>query len=304
MGFLVCAAPLALYKAAATGSPLADVARYNLLTHLGPGLDPWRIHRMLEPPEPLGYLAAHPGAVIAKIVRHLPALAWAAVAQGGLAFAALFLAWLVRPGSGHAAASVRATLVAAFAIAIGLVAVTLPDARYLAPLLPLVVGIAVAAIPDHARRLRLGPSIALLVGVALVALGPGWSTASQWLRAASRPVVDRGGFLESEWRALGAGVAARVAPGTVIASDVGPWIVWYARRPVVLIPNDPEEMPALSERLPVGAVVLTNHWLIGQPGSETWKALYFGQTAWAGWARVDSVAAGRLRAVILKPERS
>ena len=68
VGFLACALPLALYKLMAAGDPLADVARFNLLTHLAPEFTPERVHRMIAPPSPTAYLAAHPDAVLAKIV--------------------------------------------------------------------------------------------------------------------------------------------------------------------------------------------------------------------------------------------
>ena len=298
LGFLGGAAPLALYKLVAAGHPLADVARFNLLSHLSPELDPVRIHRMIEPPEPLAYLLAHPEALWGKVAIFGPRMALDAIAQGGWAFAALFLVWALRPGQPANEQPFRFIVIATFVLFTALVTITLPNRRYLFPLLPvlLVVGIGEAA--RLASRLRAPSAIAVSALPMVLVLAPALSTLRLWSRAWPAGIVDRGGFTEREWITLGRGVAERVPAGAVTASDVGPHVAWYGERASVLIPNSPEEIPELDRRLRLESIVLTNHWLIGQPGSEGWRALYFGGRTLAGWSPIDTIEAGRLKAII------
>jgi len=301
LGFLVCAVPLALYKLVAAGNPLADVARYNLLSDLSPEFDPVRIHRMLAPPSPLPYLAGHLPAVWNKLARVLPGVLWDAVAEAGVALGALCVIHVLRPPEADEDRPFRATWLASTALFVLLVALSLPSRRYLFPLLPVLAVVGIAESWRLAARLRLSRPAATLAGAALIIVGPLLGTIGIWSRTMQAGPGRAGGFREQEWQELGAQVARRLPERAVAVTDVGPFLAWYAERPAVLLPNDPEDLPALARRVPVDAVVLTNHWLIGQPGSEAWRALYFAHAELPGWTRRDSVTAGRLRAVIFAP---
>jgi len=302
-GFLVFAVPLALYKFVAAGNPLADVAKYNLLTWLAPEFTPERIHRMLHPPAPGPYLATHLAAVFAKIAHFGPAMAWSAITQAGGVIAVLALVYLGWTGRGPEARPLRITLIVLAATFVVIVTLSLPNERYLFPLLPIWIALGVAAAGQLTARLRLSPSITAVVLVALVALGPGLGTLRLWRNAGPRGISDRGGFSEHEWRSLASGVAQRLPRQAIVATDIGPQLAWYTEHAAVLIPNTPDELEEIERSVPLDAIVLTNHWLIGTPGSEEWRSLFFARRALAGWTRADSVEAGRMRAIVFTRDR-
>src|SRR5262245_42341358 len=297
-GFLACAVPLALYKLVAAGDPLADVAKYNLLTWLAPEFTPERNHRMLTPPAPLPYLAAHPGDVFTKFVGFLPLMLRDAIGQGGVRnalFALVYLGWFGRERTSRA---VWITAIAIMTTLVVLVTLSLPNVRYLFPLLPIWIVFGVVAAGRLLAQLSWSPRIkALALGV-FVLLGPGLGTLQLWSKSWPHGVSDRGGFSEPEWRELGGGIVHGVPARAVVATDVGPQLAWYTERATVLIPNTPEDLATVDRQVPIDAIVLTNHWLIGTPGSAEWRDLFFANRMLAGWTRADSVTAGRLRAVV------
>jgi hypothetical protein len=171
-GFLVCAVPLALYKLIAAGNPLADVAKYNLLTWLSPELTPERIHRMIHPPAPGPYLVAHFGAVLAKLGHFGPTMAWRALMQAGSVTGLLAFVYLAWSGRVPETRPLRVTLIVLAVTFVTLVTLSLPNERYLFPLLPLAIVIGVVAARDLVHRLPLSPATAGLVMFAVIALGP------------------------------------------------------------------------------------------------------------------------------------
>lgn len=300
VGFIACAAPLALYKWVAAGNPLADVARYNLLSYLSPELTPVRIHRMIHPPSPLPYLLAHPEALVAKFAYFAPRTAWWAIGQAGFAFAALFLAWVARSLRESKEGPFRLTVIATFALYIVLVTLTLPNWRYLFPLGPVLLVIAVSQAWLIGRYFRWPGWLTAVACAALVAFGPGNSLLRVWRTTAP----DRGGFTQADWRTIGRELSARLPAKAAFASDVGPELTWYTEHASVLIPNTPEEIGDIDRRLPIQAIVLTNHWLIGQLGSEGWRAMFFGRYDLPGWAPTDSAVSGRLKAIVFTRTRA
>jgi 4-amino-4-deoxy-L-arabinose transferase-like glycosyltransferase len=303
---LVAFAPFALgitlHKWLATGDPTADVARYNLLIGLDPRFTPLSVQCAVDPPAPFEWLRAHPHALPAKLARELPGLALAAWTQAGwlapLALVGAVSALLHDERRGVAVALIGSSLLLAL-----LIAATLPSHRYLIPLLPLQIAFAFVTLERLMRRLGLAGPVAMVAALALavpVALRP---TAHDWRLAVTRRVPDRGTFDEREWREAGLAIARRVPPGTLIASDAGAFVAWYADRPAVLIPERPGDLAVLGRRLPVDALVLTNEWLLDQPGFESWNRLVTGTEDLEGWRRADSVVSGRLHAALWLRER-
>jgi 4-amino-4-deoxy-L-arabinose transferase-like glycosyltransferase len=299
--FAPFAAVLALYKWNATGDPLADVARYNLLVGLEPRWTPWMVQSAVDPPSPWPMLLSHLPAVGRKLERALPDLGLGLFAQAGTLGAVAAAALVV--GLARRGRRLVPAVVAGLAVTmIVLVALTLPSRRYLAPLLPALVVLAVVAIADWGRALRLPGWAATALAAVAVALTLGRDTARDWRWAAMRPTPDRGVFHESEWQAAGARLRATLPPGTMVASDAGAFVAWYADRPAALLPATPAQLDTLRARLPIAAVVLTNEWLLEQPGFETWRTIADDPSRLPGWSAASIVRAGRLRAVVLAPD--
>ncbi|MFI5370941.1 MAG: hypothetical protein ACHQ52_05220 [Candidatus Eisenbacteria bacterium] len=297
-GFVPCAAALALYKTLAAGDPLADVARDNLLVGLDPRFTPLAIQCAVAPPTPLEWLTRHPAAMPAKLARELPGLLVGAWGQAGWlwppALAGALIGFTRRERRGAAMALVGSTVLLAV-----LVAASLPSRRYLLPLLPFEIAFAFAGLAGLGRRLGGAAPIATLGAIALVITTAAIPTARDWRWALTARVRDRGVFDERTWRDAGVRIALGVPPGSLIASDAGAFVAWYADRPAVLLPARPEDLPALETRLPLEALVLTNEWLLDQPGFEAWARVAHGDDTPPGWRRVHDVASGRLHAAVL-----
>lgn len=295
--FLPFAGALALYKGLAVGDPLADVTRPYLLTGLGPGLTAVEITVLLETPPPWATLLAHPGALAAKLAGALPRLALALFSQAGPAgaFAAAGLAAALLRGRSRAPAA--ATLGFGLTLAL-LAAVTVPSPRYLAPLLPLMLVAAALALERAGRATRL-PVAAVALPALLVAAPQGWETARAWRWSAVHGARDRGVFSESEWRGGGRWLAQAIPPRTVVASDAGAFVAWYADRTVVQLPRRPADLATLVRRVDVAALALTNEWLLERPGFEPWREIADDPGRLPGWRHVGTGRSGRLRVVLL-----
>ena len=299
LGFAPFALGLALYKLLAAGSAFADIARYNLLIGLEPRFTALSVQCMLNPPEPLAWIRDHPAAMIAKLMRHVPGLLLAAAWQVGLpgviaiGGAMIGLAERRTRALGIALLGVSLTLVA-------LIAASLPSTRYLMPVLPLLLVFGLVSWERIGRRV--GLANVLSVGLALlgIAMVPLRATVHDWRVASMTGQPDRGVIREREWHAAGRQIGALVPDGSLCASDAGAFVAWYADRPAVLLPEHPEDLAVLSQRLPVDAVVLTDEWLLAQPGFEAWQAVSSGRDTLAGWTRAGWIEAGRLHALVLR----
>jgi len=299
LGFAPFAIALAAYKAIALGSPFADVGGYLILASLTPDFAVARLNRMMPPPAVLPYVMAHPGELVHKVLRALPSTGYQVMDRLGRPFAALLALRVIRPGDRPGRELTGVVLVAAALLGL-LAALTVPDPRMLFPLLP---AFAVLAL-DQAWRIlralrapaRLG--LALCLGLALAVPLPG--LLRDW-RAPGASAATRSVFLEREWRGLGAPLAALLPDRGVVASDAAPWIAWGTRRAVTLIPLGPDDLAELGRRTDLGAVVLTNEWLIHRPGEERWLEVFEGRATPAGWTRTARLRSGRLEAVVLRP---
>jgi hypothetical protein len=131
-----------------------------------------------------------------------------------------------------------------------------------------------------------------------------WSSfrplAAEWA-AVARTSRPEGAFHESDLAGFGRAIAARIPPGTLVASDMAPWLSWYAERPSVNVPLSTDDLAELRARYGLGAVVLTNEWLVTLPGNETWRDAFEGRTAPPGWSPGDTLAFGALRVRLLLP---
>jgi hypothetical protein len=296
LGFAPCAIALAVYQAAATGVPLAGAGGYLVLASLTPDLAVGRINRMMPPPEPLAFLAAHPGLLPAKFLAAVPSEAWQVALRLGRPLAALLALRLFAPADARER-GFRVALFGSAALLLALSALTVPDPRMVFPLLPALVAVAF----DEARRLLesrgFGPRGVALACAALLLAGGARAALSDWRRAAGG-VPDREGFREREWSELGERLDAALPPGVTVASDAAPWVAWYARRPATLVPLGFDGLRELEARTALGALVVTNEWLIHRPGEAEWRGAFEGRAAPAGWTESRRVAAGRLAAVV------
>ncbi len=298
LAFAPFAGALAFYKAMAAGDPFVDIARYNLLIGLEPRFTSLTVQCAAALPQPLEYLRAHPAAFVDKLARELPGLLARSFGQAGavapLALAGIAIGLFRRERRGVVVALAGSILLLAL-----VVAASLPSRRYLVPLLPLEIALGLSTLERIARRVGIGPPLLTGLALALATVTAVWPTAHLWRWSYTHSVSDRVALTETEWRRAGAQIALRVPPRTLIASDAGAFIAWYADRPAVLLPQRPEDLAALTSRLPLEALVLTDEWLLDQPGFEEWLAIATGGASPHGWRRVSPVAAGRLNAVVL-----
>ncbi len=297
-GFVPCALSLLLYKWRATGSPFTDVGGIMLLTGLDARFQPQDVARLLHPPNAMTWIRAHPDALLAKLRESAPYMVSQALRLGGWFAGIAFAVWTLRPRRDDA--PLRLVCGLSLAAIAGLAALTLPRGHYLFPMLPAVIALGATELERGGRALRLPPAL----GVALIAALLSWSSvrpmAAEWARLRIAPHSEAT-FGERDLVRLGAALEQRIPAGTIVCSDMAPWVSWYAKRPSVNMPLATADLDELHARHDVGAVVVTNEWLITLPGNEAWRAAFDGTQAPAGWMLGDTLSSGTLRARLLWP---
>jgi 4-amino-4-deoxy-L-arabinose transferase-like glycosyltransferase len=300
-GFLPLAVLTGLYKWMSTGSPTSDVGGYLLLTGVSPEYAVSRLNRMTPPPDAMAWIRSHPATWAAKLARNLESVVYGAWWLGGRwpgAFAVLAgLAAVVR---GDRRARGFVLLVAAVGGLLALLAsATVADPRMLFPLLPVGMALALAGIARLAELIGRGRRGVVAAAAALAVLASALPLARAWHASLAGDLSGRSAFHESEWRGVGLDVRPLLPEGALVASDAAPWIAWFSRHPVTLVPLDPADLVRGPERLRPGAVVLTNEWLVSRPGEEAWKALLERREAPPGFRVAGTVRSGRLEALVL-----
>lgn len=299
-GFLPAAASLALYKWVEIGSPLADVSGYLLLVGLAPEFVVQRLNRMVPALSPWPYLRQHPWALAHKAWGNLGPEAYTMLVRIGKPLGALAAFRFVTPGARREGAF-RVTVAGGIALLLLLSAVTVPDARMAFPFVP-----ALAAMGcDELVRLLAGrgfPRAATALGcAALVAFVSVVPLLRDWRDARAGNDGWRRSYREAEWLSLTRELAPLLPDSGVVACDAAPWIAWYDRRPATLTPLEPAMLDTMRRHIPVTAVVVTNEWVIRQPGDEVWQRLFDGTEDLPGWRRAGRAHGGRLQAQVFLP---
>jgi hypothetical protein len=258
---------------------------------------------MAPPPEALEWIREHPRAWLEKLMRNLRAVGYGAWWLGGkwpgLLAAFACAAALLRGEPGARAFAVA--FAAAAALLLGLASATVADPRMLFPLLPVAVALGLAVLTRLAEAIGQGRRGLVAATAAAAVLLGAWPLAREWRQARAGGLAGRSEFREREWRELGLGVEPLLPAGQgLVASDAAPWIAWWTRRPVTLVPLEPRALRDGPERLRPDAVVLTNEWLISRPGESAWKAMFDERRAPPGFALAGHVRAGRLEAVVFQ----
>lgn len=302
LAFAPLAALIALYKWTAIGTPFAEVGGYLLLTGASPEFVVARLNRMTPPPEALAWIREHPAQWLAKFGHNLESVVYGALWQSGrwpgLAAALTGVGVLLR-GPARARGFVLAFGTAALLLT-ALASATVADPRMLFPLLPVTLALGFAGLTralEAAGGGRRGLVAAVALGAVLLSLVP---LARDWRQAMAGGLAGRSAFRESEWRGFGLSVGMLLPESGLVASDAAPWVAWFTRRSVTLVPITPELLMSGPERLRPAAVVLTNEWLIRRPGEEAWQALFEQRTAPSGFEFVGHVRSGRLEAVVFR----
>lgn len=298
MGFAPFALALLLYKWAATGSPFTEVGGIMMLTGLSPQFQPQDVARLLHPPDAIAWIRAHPDALAAKLRGSVPTMLSQALRLGGWATGLAFAVWVLRPRRDDAPLRLVAGLSTA-ALA-GLAALTLPRSHYLFPMLPAVVALGAAELSRAGRALKLPAGLTLAVVAAMLTWSSVRPLVAEWsrLRVTARSTAR---FGERDLEALGADLRSRIPERTIVASDMGPWVSWYAGLPSVNVPLTADELSELRTRHGIGAVVITNEWLITLPGNEVWRDAHDGTRAPEGWTPGELLQSSGLSARILWP---
>ncbi len=302
LAFAPLAALIALYKWVAIGTPFAEVGGYLLLTGAAPEFVVAKLNRMTPPPDALAWIREHPGEWFAKLVRNVQSVGYGALWLSGrwpVVAAALTCALVALRGPARARGFVLAFASAALLLT-GLASATVADPRMLFPLLPVGLALGFAGIARALEAVgsgRRGLVAAAALGAVLLTLVP---LAREWRQALAGGLAGRSEFRESEWRGLGLSVRPLLPEGGLVASDAAPWVAWFTRRPVTLVPLGPDALVSGPERLRPAAVVLTNEWLISRPGEEAWKVLFDRREPPAGFEFAGHVRSGRLEAVVFR----
>ncbi len=299
-GFAPFALLIFVYKWSATGMPFADGGSYLLLTGVDPAHAVARMNRMAPPPDALEWIRDHPLEWLSKVARGIRSIAYTASGLAGrlmVAAACLTAAVVMLRGERRARGFVLTVGLSA-AMLLLLSAATVADARMLFPLLPPAIALAFAGLVRVAEGLGRGHRAVVHAAVALAALSNAIPTAIAWQDALTHPAPARGAFREREWRGIGVGVRPMLPANVLVASDAAPWIAWFVRTPVTLVPLEPHTLTDGPERLRPGAVVLTNEWLIRQPGEQAWRAMLEQRTPPPGFVFSGHVRSGRLEAVV------
>lgn len=299
-GFAPLALLIPLYKWLATGSPTSEVGGYLLLTGISPEFAVSRLNRMTPPPDALAWIAAHPAEWLAKLIRNLRSVVYGAWWLGGRwpgVFAVLAGLAALRSGDRRARGFVFTLALAAASLAF-LASATVADPRMLFPLLPAGVALAFAGVTRLAEALGGGRRAVVAVAAVVAVFAGAVPLARDWRASLAGGLAGRSAFQEREWRGIGLGVRPLLPSGSLVASDAAPWIAWYTRHPVTLVPLEPAALVSGPERLRPGAVVLTNEWLVSRPGEEAWKTLLDQRRAPPGFAFAGHVRSGRLEAVV------
>jgi 4-amino-4-deoxy-L-arabinose transferase-like glycosyltransferase len=299
-GFSAFAASLLLYKWRATGNPFSDVAGIMLLTQLAPEFQPHDVTRLLHPPDALSWIRAHPDALVRKLASSLPFMAGQVLRLGGWITGLAFVTWIVRPradGDGPMRLAAGGSLLALTLLA----AATLPRSQYLFPMVPAAVAFGALTLERLGRALRLPPGVPITIVAAILSWSSLRFAVIEWadLYRTTRPPPR---FAERDVERLGAALAARRPERTLVASDMAPWVSWYARRPSVTMPVTVADLDELRARHGVTAVLITNEWMISLPGNEPWRQAFEGTHVPPGWHAAEMFAHGRLRARLLLPD--
>ena len=300
-GFVPFASALVLYKWRAAGHPFSEVGNIMLLVGLAPEFGEYDVARLLHPPDAIAWIRAHPGALVAKLAQNVPLMVKQSLHLGGWAVGLGFLWSVARPvrdGRGP----IRLVAGGSLALLALFCALTLARPHYLFPMLPTVVALSTISLAGLLRATRIptlaahGLLLAMLSWASWRPLLAEWSRA----RAGARPAE----FTEREVAGLGAILSRRLPEGTIVSSDMAPWISWYANRASVNLPYAVQDLAELRDRHGVSAVVLTNEWLIQRPGNEAWRDLFLSRTTVPGWTTTDVVKSGRLSARVLLADRA
>jgi hypothetical protein len=218
----------------------------------------------------------------------------------GKPLGALVLFRLVTPGD-RREWSFRLTVAGGVVLLLLLSAVTVPDARMAFPFVPALCALGF----DELRRLLEGrgfPAGAVALACAILV---GWASVlpllRDWQDAQAGNDGWRRSYRESEWIGLTRDLAPMLPDSGVIACDAAPWIAWYDRRAATLTPLEPDMLSEMQRHIPVSAVVVTNEWVIREPGDEVWQRLFDGTEELPGWRRAGRARAGRLEAQVFLP---
>jgi len=300
-GFLPFAVLLAVHKYMAAGDPFADIGPSRLLTDLSPDFVKYQMHRYISPPPPLEYILDHWDSFIGKIASNAPDMLRGAFTAAGTLTGFLFVIYLVSPAADRAEKFFRATLVLSVMITAALVTVTVPSTRYFDPFIPVYLVTVIAEmyvlIMSRGFRKFLVTGLIALV-VAFFILRP---TLVNWRYTLRLRQPDRGVFTESSWVEFGSRLREILPGDAVTTSDVAPWVSWYADLPSVLLPVTPAENDSLDSRIGLDAIVLTNEFILDQPGNEAWKETFDGERVLEGWRAADIIRFGKGRGVVLLP---
>jgi len=296
-GFLPFALLLCVYKWLTTGDPFTEVGQIMLLVGLSPGFGAHDVARLMHPPLAWAWIAQHPGPFAHKLLANLADLVPQGFSLGGW-LPGLGFAWFVLGPGPRERGPLRVVLAAAFAVLVLLAACTLPRVHYLFPMLPAMVALGTVGLAELLGRLRLPPrTVTLLLAAAL-----SWSSlrplAVEWTRQAGPPP---GGFTETDLRRAGRDLARAFPPGTLVTSDMAPWVSWYSGLPSVNLPRRVADLDELRRDHDLGGVVLTNEWLIRRPEDAEWGRAWASGEGLPGWRPSGRVRRGAFEAALWRP---
>jgi len=288
---------LCVYRWLSTGSPFTEVGQLMLLAGLSPEFGAHDVARLMHPPSAWAWISGHPGAFVHKLLVNLADLAPQAFALGGWLTGVGF-AWFVLGRGPRERGPLRIVVASAFLALLLLAACTLPRRHYLFPMLPAVVALGTVGLEDLLTRMRLSPRAVTALLAAVLAWSSLRPLVVEWTRAA-RP--EPGRYTETDLRRAGQDIARAFPPGTLVTSDMAPWVSWHSGLPSVNLPRRVADLDELRRGHDLGGVVLTNEWLVHRPADAEWERAFESGEGLPGWRLLGRVRHGVFEAVLWRP---
>lgn len=273
-GFALPLCPWWIYKWRAFGNPGWDLTRFVLWDGVG-GRTWFSLLHLPELPQ-VPTLAAAIGPLAGKAARNLPALAMAMLAGPRALWIGALVLWLLVAEAPRVLRVTALAVLACLAVSAGMAAVSIPWLRFVFPARAPAEAAGILATWGLMSQLPAavtGPTSQRVLRASIAALAIGWgvwqtSLGNQEAAATSqvRGVPNTVTLLK-----LAVLMNREIPPGEAVMSNLGPTLAWHARRPVIHLALEPEDLEACRRRLDVRHVLL----VFRRP-----------EYAWGGWRDV------------------
>jgi hypothetical protein len=263
--------PWWIYKWRSFGNPGWDLTRFVLWDGVG-GRTWFSLFHLPELPRvPTG--AAAIGPIAGKAARNLPGLAIAMMTGPRALWIGALGLWLLVADAPRALRVTALAVLACLAVSAALAAASIPWLRFVFPARAPAEAAGILATWGLLSRLPAavtGPASRRVLRASIAALALGWGAWQTTIgnREAAETSQERGVPSTVVLLKLAVLMNREIPPGEAVMSNLGPTLAWHARRPVIHLALEPEDLDACRRRLDVSHVLL----VFRKP-----------EYAWGGW---------------------